>query len=363
MLDRRCFSQFGNQVARFCLLITLGVVAAILGQAQDAMLWNRLYVTNLGSATVSVIDLNERKVISTIPVGYGPTGMAVSPNLERVYVGNIWSGTISVIATQTNTVETTIPIPSWWGTAAPFGLAMTPDGNQIFVSNLSDGTIRVVSTKSNTVIATITEAYDWALRYIVMAPNGEYAYAIGTGDGKISVIRVSDYKVVAKILNLPAARHMAVTPDGSRMYVTSDKHHKLYVIDAANYSLIDTISFPTGSGTITVDIDPTGKFALVSNFLGQVSMVDINPQSPAYNQIIGRVPPVSFYQYCIAIAPDGKTAYLSNQADRGGSPNSINLIDIDPDSPTPNTIFASIPVGTQPWGIAIVKQSPPNLNQ
>src|SRR5262249_36368543 len=144
-----------------------------------------------------------------------------------------------------------------------------------------------------------------------------------------------------------------------RLYVTADKHSNLYVVDANDYSLIDTIHFPTGAGTITVDIDHEGKFAVVSNFLEHVSIVDTDPQSPTYNQIIGRVPPISFYQYCIMIAPDGKTAYLSNQADRGGSPNSINIIDLDPESPTRYTIYSSIPVGIQPWGIAIVKQPSP----
>lgn len=328
--------------------------------AQDP--WNRLYVTNFASNNVSVVDLTTSRVIADIPVGLGPTGMAVTPDVERVYVANHYSGDVSVISTASNSVERTIPIPSNFGRSAPFGLAVTPDGSQVFVSNLSDGTIRVISTLTNTVTATITSAFDWALRYIAISPDGQYLYALGYGDGKITVMRVFDFSVVTTIRNLPAARHVAITPDGSRLYVTSDKFNRLYVVNTSTFSLIYTHQFPNGSGTITVDIEPTGKFALVSNYQGRVTMIDTDPQSPRYHQMIAEVPPYSGYQYCIVISPDARFAYLSNQSDRGRSPNSIDIIDLAPGSPTRNTIISAIPVGKQPWGIAIVRQrpTPPN---
>src|SRR5205085_11024628 len=79
---------------------------------QDIQLWNRLYVTNYLSNNVSVVDLNAGKVMATIPVGNGPTGLAVSADVEQVYVANSLSGTVSVISTAINQVTDTIPIPS-----------------------------------------------------------------------------------------------------------------------------------------------------------------------------------------------------------------------------------------------------------
>src|SRR5918912_1139665 len=61
---------------------------------QDIQPWNRLYVTNYLSNNVSVVDLNAGKVMATIPVGNGPTGMAVSPDVQQVYVANSVSGTV-----------------------------------------------------------------------------------------------------------------------------------------------------------------------------------------------------------------------------------------------------------------------------
>ncbi len=58
----------------------------------------------------SVIDTATNTVIATIPVGVQPAGVAVSADGSKVYVANHrQAGTVSVIDTATNTVTATIP--------------------------------------------------------------------------------------------------------------------------------------------------------------------------------------------------------------------------------------------------------------
>ncbi len=371
MADYIRFKQLNRQLKHllqqpFDHVIGLGLLMAlivtfisVIGNpvtAQDQVPWNRLYIANFDSNNVSVVDLNQSKVIAEITVGKGPTSLAVTPDLNYVYVSNFLAGTVSVISTAQNAAVMTIPVPSSSAQSTPFGLAITTDGSKIFVANPSDGTIRVISTDSNKVTSTITGAYDWALRYVAMSPDGQFAYAAGAGSGVIYMIKVDDHSVVARIPDLAGARHTAVTPDGSRLYIASESQHCIYVVDTATRARVDKIQFPHGSWTITVDVSPTGKFAMISNFHGKVSMLDTDPRSPTYHKVIAEVPPFSNYQYCIAVSPDSRFAYLTNQSDRGRSPNSVNIIDIDPKSATRFTIINSIPVGKQPFGIAIVKQ-------
>jgi YVTN family beta-propeller protein len=73
---------------------------------------NKVYVTNLNSNTVSVIDTRTNKIITAIPVGIGPIGVSVSPDGGKVYVANSGSNNISLINTSDNTVITTIPVGS-----------------------------------------------------------------------------------------------------------------------------------------------------------------------------------------------------------------------------------------------------------
>ena len=329
-----------------------------MAQAEEP--WNRLYITNFSSADVHVLDLNRDQTIAKIKVGSGPSAMAVSSDLEKVYVANLWSGTVSVISTASNTVVGEITIPCDCAKSGPFGLALTPDGLKLYVNNLNDGTVRVIDTTTNTVVGKITAAYDWALRYIGMAPDGETAWAIGTGEGRVSVIRTSDDQVIARINGLTNARHISFTPDGTRAYITGEERNRLYVVDTKTYALLKVIHFPAGYITTTVDICKSGKFAMVSNFQGKPTVIDTDPASSSYNQIVKEIPPLSGYLYCIAVGSDSRFAYLTNQSDRGKSPNSLNVIDLRPDSPTRFTIIKSLPLGTQPWGIAVVRQPSPN---
>ena len=74
-----------------------------------------------GANAVSVINTSTNTVTTTVPVGTGPEGVAVTPvtpSGSTVYVANLGANTTSVINTATNTVTTTIPVgsePSAWG--------------------------------------------------------------------------------------------------------------------------------------------------------------------------------------------------------------------------------------------------------
>src|SRR5256885_7633113 len=82
--------------------------ALVLGHARaDAE--TRVFVTNEKSDDVTVIDATTRKVVTTIPVGKRPRGVAVSPDGRRVYVTNSNSDSLSVIDTKSLAVLRTVP--------------------------------------------------------------------------------------------------------------------------------------------------------------------------------------------------------------------------------------------------------------
>lgn len=79
------------------------------------------YVTNQGSATVSVIDLTINQKIKDVPVGVEPYGIALTPDGSRGYVTNSASNTVSVLEMPSNEVIATINIPG----VQPRGVAIT----------------------------------------------------------------------------------------------------------------------------------------------------------------------------------------------------------------------------------------------
>lgn len=59
-----------------------------------------------------MVDAATNTVATTIPVGRYPFGVAVSPDGSKVYVTNGGSATVSVIATASNAVTATVPVGS-----------------------------------------------------------------------------------------------------------------------------------------------------------------------------------------------------------------------------------------------------------
>ena len=92
----------------------------------------KVYVTNMVSGTVSVIDAARRKVVDEIKVGTEPNGCALTPDGRKLFVANQSSRTISVIDTRRDRVIETI---RGVGTK-PHGIAITADGKKVYVTQL-----------------------------------------------------------------------------------------------------------------------------------------------------------------------------------------------------------------------------------
>jgi YVTN family beta-propeller protein len=88
------------------LATAASAVAGILGSTQTFA--QSAYITNARS-TVSVIDTVTNTVVGSIPVGYIPRGVAVTPDGSKVFVTNAADNSVSVISTATNTVVAVPP--------------------------------------------------------------------------------------------------------------------------------------------------------------------------------------------------------------------------------------------------------------
>ena len=111
-----------------------------------------VWVVNRDNNSVSVLevgnDMNQK--VREIKVGVEPRAIAITPDNKKVYVTNMVSGTVSVINASTYKVVKVIPV----GTE-PFGCALTPDGSKLYVANFSSDNVSVINTTTDQVTATI----------------------------------------------------------------------------------------------------------------------------------------------------------------------------------------------------------------
>jgi YVTN family beta-propeller protein len=168
------------------------------------------YVTNGGSATVSIYDVVNVRLDRELPVGQNPVAVAASPTRNEVYVVNSGvpagqpgpQGSVSVIDTENNRVVTTIPVRR-----QPVALALDATGARAYVANSGSNSISVLDLKTRREIAVIgTGEGPVALR---LSPDGKTLAVANQGGNSVSLIDPATGQVRAVFAGCPGAGDLA----------------------------------------------------------------------------------------------------------------------------------------------------------
>ncbi|GLV75964.1 hypothetical protein Shyhy02_39640 [Streptomyces hygroscopicus subsp. hygroscopicus] len=258
----------------------------------------RVYVTNFGSGSVSVIDTATHTVRTTIAVPAGPWGIAIAPDGLHAYVAAFGNSHVVVIDTATNTVTQDIT-----GLNKPLGLAVTPDGSRVYVASQGGNRVDVISTATNTVTASVPVGI--GPRNLAITPDGAEVYVTEEGTNTVRVIDTATNTVTAVLTGFTFPRGVAVSPDGQRVYVTDYGGDQLDVIDTSIHAVVDTytgLSIPFG-----VAVTSDGLLAYVAcDGNDSVAVLDLIAR-----KTLTRVP--GFHApYWLAITPDNSEIYVTN---------------------------------------------------
>ena len=198
------------------------------------------YVTNNLNDTISVINTATNMVVGSITVGEGvlggPSTIAMTPNGAFVYVTIPGTSSVVVISTETNTVvglSITVGV-------SPAGIAVTPDGRYVYVVNSKGTSLSVISTATNTVTTTITVGVGTGPSAIAIAPDGLHGYIIASN--AIQVLDIGTNTITDTISGFSGANNLAITPDGSTVYVGSSGGNTIYIFDTVSKTLIGTVN-------------------------------------------------------------------------------------------------------------------------
>ncbi|HEY6305038.1 MAG TPA: YncE family protein [Candidatus Angelobacter sp.] len=121
-----------------------------LGLAVD-FVRNRL-VAVINGPLIAIIDGGNNNILQRVFVGQENFNVAVNPVIERAYVTNqtFAPSTLGVVDTEDFNVVTNIPVGN-----NPFGVAADLISGIVFVTNLNDSTISVINGRTNQVVATV----------------------------------------------------------------------------------------------------------------------------------------------------------------------------------------------------------------
>lgn len=327
----------------------------------------RAYVADAGHNNVGIISVSNAAsagiITDTVHLVHAPISLAVSPQGIKAYVGNDGANTITSINSLTNAT-----IQNVTGTFNnPSAIAFTPDGTKAYVVNSGSNSVNVIDAQTDTVIASVNEngfPFNQPSSIIIMS-DGMKAYVVNEFGANVSIIdldlssstynKVVGYVVdVSSLLSGDVLSEIALTPDGSRAYVTNQNNgsYAVVIIDAINDIVTGTVdengfSFDVPIG---IAISPDGMKAYVGNgTIGGsfVSIVDVNPASGSYNKVTGIVTDGSLTFNTIksiVFSADSSKAYVVNSFG-----NSVSIVDAVSD-----TVTSSISGYLFPFKIAVL---------
>jgi YVTN family beta-propeller protein len=153
---------------------------------------SRGYTANVGPGTVSVLDLDTRKMLKVIPISSVTQRIAISNDDKMVFTADQSKPRLAVIQTATDKVESWVDLPG-----LGYGTAPTPDGKWLVVAVLTANKVAVVDLQTLRVAHTIDVPK--APQEVLVRPDGKIAYVSCDSSAKVVAIRTSDWKVDALI--------------------------------------------------------------------------------------------------------------------------------------------------------------------
>ncbi len=151
----------------------------------------KMYVPNIMSNTLTLVDVAKREVVRHFLVGKGPEGVAVHPSGEFIYVAAQNEDIVQVFSTATHEMIAREPVGS-----LPVRMAFTPDGRYAFVPNRYSKDVSVIDCAQHHEIKRVPIGI-WP-GGVVFDPTGAYAFVANNKTNDVSVIEVASLNEVAR---------------------------------------------------------------------------------------------------------------------------------------------------------------------
>ena len=216
---------------------------------------NKVYVANMGSGTVSVIDGATNGVTPIVigPFDY-PGPVAVNPTTNKIYVANTGSSSVSVIDGATNGVT-----PVAVGTN-PFAVGVNSTTNKIYTANFNSSTVSVIDGATNSVTPIVIGPFDYP-GPVAVNPTTNKVYVANQGSNDVSVIDGATNSVTPVAVGTnPFA--VGVNSTTNKIYTANLNSNNVSVIKGEDNS-VETVA--VGTTPNAVGVNPTNGKIYVAN--------------------------------------------------------------------------------------------------
>jgi len=298
-----------------------------------------VYVFNVGSKDVTLIDAMLRQTRETRPLGSAVRWLS---NEQTYFDGQlIWTydfpdNKLQAIGIDPKNVAVTKTIPDL-GTGPGHSLMLMPDKKTAAINVAGDNVIAVLDVASGQIMHKVpTGKFPCDLHF---TPDGRFAYTPERDQDTVSMYDTRNWELV-KTVTFPSGSQpymLRVSHDGKEVWVQTGKVDTNVVLNAADLATLATL--PTGKGPVTNSWTPDGKLSVVSNSGDTfASVFDALSYKEVARLMVGQG------ASNIGFTRDGSTGFMSVTG-----ANSVAVIDMGK-----LTVVTQLRAGTQPQGLILI---------
>ena len=170
----------------------------MVGVAADGV---RAWTGDIGSNTVTELNLSTGAALRSIEVPAQPEAINVTPDGNEVWVGSNATGKVSVVDARTGAVSTAAEGLGW-----PYRVLFSPDARLVLLPDYRGESLRFLERASRRELGRIAFG-NGGPQGIVMTPDGKYALQSLSREARVAIVDVATRTVVGY---LPVGE----TPDG-----------------------------------------------------------------------------------------------------------------------------------------------------
>lgn len=310
----------------------------------------RVYVPNLRSSDVYVIDPTTFKVVDKFRVGYRPQHVVPSWDLRTLWVTNNAEGrpdgTLTPIDPKRGRPGREVMVDD------PYNMYFMPDGKEAIIVAEAQARLDFRDSHTMALKSSLEVPQCKGINHADFSIDGKYALFTCEFDGSLAKVDLVNRQVIGylQLARNGMPQDIRIAPDGKVFYVADMMAGGVHVVDGDRLTKIDFIK--TGIGTHGLYPSRDGTRLYVANRgsnrihgprhgKGSVSVIDF-----ATRKVVATWPiPGGGSPDMGNVSADGKTLWLSGRFD-----DVVYAID------TTTGSIKSIPVGMEPHGLAVWPQ-------
>lgn len=214
--------------------------------------------TNYDYSYLYGINTTSLRVEKVAKTGSVPKFLTISPNGLFLAVSNWSQGSVSIINEHDGTLITEIPVGRH-----PRGLAFNSSGTKLFIAIMGDDCIAEVDIESGEVI----KHFDIADGPRHLLFSDDYLYISCNNEGKIKKWNTFDHSIKEVYVG-SNPRSMSFSADSTYLYVVNYKSSTLSKVQTSNLKIAQTIK--TDDKPIGVAVEPENNSVWVSCYSGSI---------------------------------------------------------------------------------------------